>query len=363
MKITHIIRNFEIGGLETVVLRLARIQVSKGMKVRIVCIEKEIGPTLIHEDCGLEIVKIDKRNNLVGMCKVFFELLHNRPDIINTHNFLANVYGGYVGVLLRIPVCLTLHSGAKQNSYEYERKSTFIPRRYICVSDDIKNNLLACSAGQIHADQIEVILNGIDPSELSKESSSNIREELNIYKDDLLIGTVGRLHPVKNQILLIDAIARLKHEIANIKLLVVGDGPLRGELESRTKELNIEDLVTFVGSRSDVPVLLKGMDIFVLPSLYEGSPISLIEALGMRLPVVASSVGAIPNIIQNGSNGFLVKPDDIDNLVSVIQELAKNQQIRKRVGDNGYRSIVENFSMEKMQHNYNEAYRKAIVRR
>lgn len=358
MKITHFIRNFEIGGLESVVLRLAELQAFSGHEVRIVCIEKEQQAVLNYSATNINIVKLNKSSKLLALIRVFFELIRNRPDVINTHNFLANVYGSYAGHLLRIPICLTLHSGDNQNPKEFKRRSMSIPRHFICVSSKIKEILLSSADKNISQDNVSIINNGIDPDSFVNTALSNARQEFGISENTFLVGTVGRLQSIKNQKILLEAIAVLSKNNENIYVLVVGDGPLRYELESLSVSLEIQKKVCFAGSRNDVARLLAEMDVFVLPSLAEGSPISLIEAMSVRLPVVATAVGAIPNIIQNGINGYLIPPADLPALVNRLDYISENRELSKEVGERAYETVQKEYSMDKMKLSYYEIYKK-----
>ena len=357
MKITHFIRNFEIGGLESVVLRLAELQVVNGYEVRIVCIEKEQQAVLDYSATNINIVKLNKKSRLLTLIRVFFELIRNRPDVINTHNFLANVYGAYVGHLLRIPICLTLHSGDCHCPKEFRRPSMFVPHHFICVSSKIKDMLLSSTDGNINEDLVSIINNGIDPGSFVNTELSNAREEFEISKNTFLVGTVGRLQPIKNQKILLEAIAVLSKKNVNVHLLVIGDGPLRYDLESLSISLGIQNKVCFAGSRNDVARLLAGMDVFVLPSLAEGSPISLIEAMSVGLPVVATAVGAIPNIIQNKINGYLVPSADLPALVKRLKYIIENTKLSNDVGKRAYETIQKEHSMDKMLLSYYEIYK------
>ena len=356
MKITHFIRNFEVGGLETIVLRLAEKQVSKGHVVRVVCIEKEENPVLDYVGRGFDVVKIDKKGKVFALIRVLCELIFNRPDIINTHNFLSNVYGAYVAWLLRTPLVLTLHSGIAPEPFEFKRQSLFFPQHIVCVSDAIQSLLLDSCKGKVKTANTSVINNGIDPDEFGGKPLLNARNEFGISPDDIVVGTVGRLHSVNNQKILMEAIHALAHKFDNIRLLIVGDGPLRKELVHLSTSLGINDRVHMVGNRRDVYRLLSVMDIFVLPSLTEGSPISLIEAMSSRLPVIASDVGAIPKIINNGVNGFVIPPGDIDRLVKRIALLIEDKEKAFELGENAFQTIRKSHSMEKMYLSYQHIY-------
>lgn len=143
MKITHVIRNFEIGGLEVIVKRIADLQVARGNHVRVICIEKECTATIDLTASRFKDIRINKQNKYIAIVKDFFEILFNRPEIIHTHNFLSNTYGAIVGCLLRVPICLTLHSGEHLTDKEFQKKHIQLPYHYTCVSEQIRDVLLS----------------------------------------------------------------------------------------------------------------------------------------------------------------------------------------------------------------------------
>lgn len=356
MKITHVIRNFEIGGLETVVLRLAEMQAINGHRVRVVCVEKEGQGVLDYMGRGFEIINLNKKNKYIALIRVLVELITNRPEVVHTHNFLSNVYGAYSAFFLRIPVVLTLHSGEDRDPLELKRWSLFLPRHIACVSKEIMSSILSSTKGRIQTYRISAVTNGIDPQIFVDSSGSDVRSEFGISADKIIFGTVGRLQPVKNQRILIEALEILNRKFEKIRLMIVGDGPLLKELELLAIFLGVRDKVCMTGSRNDVSSILSSMDIFVLPSLAEGAPISLIEAMSAKKPVIASAVGGIVDVINDGVNGFVIPVGDVDALVNRIEFLVKEGGKAAEIAENGYRTICNNYSMERMYSSYQDIY-------
>ncbi len=190
---------------------------------------------------------------------------------------------------------------------------------------------------------------GVDLHRFSPSvQSDGLRTALGLPKSGLLVGTVSFLRTEKGIHLLIEAIARLRSEFPSLHCVIVGDGPEHSNLLRLTRERHLESVVFFVGMRNDIPDLLSLLDVFVLPSLEEGIPQSLTQALAMQCPVVASNVGGVPEVVQDGQTGLLVPPQDPDFLADKIAYFFRHPAQGKRMGQAGREAIVKNFSLESM---------------
>jgi glycosyltransferase involved in cell wall biosynthesis len=178
-------------------------------------------------------------------------------------------------------------------------------------------------------------------------SREDVRRELGIDSDVLLIGTAGRLSPVKGQAGLLRAGARILATGKPAKFLIIGDGPLGSQLLSMAEQLHIDRACYFLGPRADVFDLMSAMDIFVLPSLNEGIPMALLEAMTLGTPVVAAAVGGIPEVIQHRVNGLLVSSGDDQGLADACLELAAKPQWAHTLAAQAGRTIAESFSHER----------------
>jgi glycosyltransferase involved in cell wall biosynthesis len=194
-------------------------------------------------------------------------------------------------------------------------------------------------------DRISVVYNGI-PIPHSYDGD-NTRQYLGIGRDTILVGTIARLIPSKGIQHLLDAIPLVMRSYKDIHFVVIGDGPYEEMLKKKAIELGIEN-ITFVGYVNTVWGYLDAIDIFVLPTLSEGLGISILEAMAMGKPVIASRVGGIPEIINHDDNGYLISPGDSGALAFAILYLAANPQVRKDYGQRGCRDVRAHFSVEKM---------------
>lgn len=192
-----------------------------------------------------------------------------------------------------------------------------------------------------------VVYNGVDLEKFSPElSGEKLRAKSGIPAGSIVIGHVGRFHISKNHTVLLKSFARLKKEVENIHLLLVGDGELRRDIENLIKQLGIAEHVTLAGVQKDVPKMLAAMDIFFYPSIYEGLPNALLEAMACGLPIVASNIPEIVEIIPTDLKAQLFDKDDIRGFVPALKKLVSDENRRKRLGQLGRRHVEENFSLQ-----------------
>lgn len=225
--------------------------------------------------------------------------------------------------------------------------------RIVAVSKDVKNIL---SKSGLREDKLCLIDNGIDIARFSNaHDTGKIKDDLGIPRRSHVIGTVGRLTEEKGHIHLINAAKSVLDKFPDSYFIIVGDGPLRDSLA----EASGTDHIIFTGTRNDIPELYSMMDVFVLPSLNEGLPMVLLEAMVSKKPVVASSVGAIPTLISHGENGLLVNKGDSHQLAGEILKLLEDHELRVCIGERGYEMVLANYSSGKMADHYLELYTNA----
>jgi glycosyltransferase involved in cell wall biosynthesis len=235
--------------------------------------------------------------------------------------------------------------------------SLFIDR-VIAVSSDIQNVL-----SQIYgADRVVCIHNGIDlEAAHATVERQEKRKEWSIDEEAVVVGTVGRLVPVKGHAMLLEAMRMVRHSNQNLTLLLVGDGPLRGHLEAEVKRMGLERAVIFAGHQEQSYDFINIMDIFVLPSLHEGIPMVLLEALALKRPVIASRVGGIPEVIENGVSGLLVGREDVLSLANSIRELMKNQSRAIQFGQRGRDRLEHEFNAQLMAAKVSGIYQSLLM--
>jgi glycosyltransferase involved in cell wall biosynthesis len=176
--------------------------------------------------------------------------------------------------------------------------------------------------------------------------SAEVRAELGV--GGFVLGLVGRLEEQKGQRFLLAALPDLSREIPNLSVLLVGEGREYETLKRRAEELGVSPLVRFLGTRRDLPRLFHAMDLFVQPSLWEGLPLTLLMAMGARLPVVGTRVSGVTEVIEDGRNGRLVAPGDSEALAKAILELYRRPELRSRMAEAGRQTVAQRYSQEAM---------------
>jgi sugar transferase (PEP-CTERM/EpsH1 system associated) len=246
--------------------------------------------------------------------------------------------------------------------YLYFRKvMRLIVHRYITVSKDLENWLV--SEVGVKPARLTQIYNGVDHIRFAPDSVNPLAllpPQWREHDGILVVGTVGRLTPVKDQQILLQAAAniRAKHPGLRdkLRLVIVGDGPLRSELEQLIQRLDLEDTVWLAGDRKDVPELLQMMDVFALPSLGEGISNTVLEAMASSLPVVATAVGGNMELVKEGFNGGLVPVGDCQALANAILSLLQNERERIRQGKNARQCVSQQFDWSRTVNAYLGVY-------
>jgi len=197
---------------------------------------------------------------------------------------------------------------------------------------------------------ISVVYNGIDSSKLQTANKNLICKELNLNPESVLIGAIGRLHKQKGFEYLIDAISKINIQIKNnnMQFIIIGDGPERNKLESIICKYNLKDKVKITGWRTDASEIISILDIFVLPSLWEGTPNVILEAMAYGKPVISTKVGGVPELIENMKEGILIAPADSNELAEKIIWMTQNKNKAAEFGINAKEKIKKSFSIEKM---------------
>lgn len=215
----------------------------------------------------------------------------------------------------------------------------------ICPAQAVKAQL---SSLGIASDKIAVIHNGVPQVEVSS-SVSSIRNEFGLTDEQVVVTTVTRLFYRKGVQDLVQAVAKLKQQLPNLRLLIVGDGRYRPNLEKLAGELSVTDSIVFAGFRAEPASLVMASDIFVNPSFdSEGMPLAILEAMSASKPVVAVSVGGVAECVTDNVTGLLVPPRDVDSMADAVKALVIDRDLRERLGSAGYKSYLENFQVEHM---------------
>jgi len=283
--------------------------------------------------------------------KLFSFLRQNHFDLLHTHGYVADILGISSACILRTPTISTCH-GFIENDRKlslYNCLDRFFLRfsdEILAVSNDIRKTLV--SAG-IESSSIRVIPNAV-PTNIDEVSSlihrQAIRQRFAFLEKDFVLGYVGRLSQEKGLLSLIEAVSLTRKAGCPAKLLIIGAGGQKDELEDAVRDEGLEDAVVFAGFQSDVDHFLPSMDAFVLPSLTEGTPMALLEAMAHGIPSIASAVGQIPHIIDSGKTGILVPPGNVNEVRDAILFLYNNSSMRKTISQAAQKTIENQFDIQ-----------------
>jgi glycosyltransferase involved in cell wall biosynthesis len=211
-------------------------------------------------------------------------------------------------------------------------------------------------------EKILVIPNGINIPLYSSENldPNGLRQELGISNGQKIVGMVGRLHPLKRHDIFIKAASLVRKSCPNVKFLIIGEGEERKNIEKLITQLELTGDVKLLGYRNDIPVLNKILDVSVLCSDTEALPMSLIEAMASSVPVVATKVGSVSDLIINGENGYLVSPNSCDDLADSIVKILTNKELAKQMGQRGLQIAQEKYSIQDMVKEYEKVFSEAV---
>jgi len=282
-------------------------------------------------------------------------LKEHKIDIIHSHGYKSNLYSFFATILSPVKLIATCHNwlGDESKMKFYASLDRFFLRRFsavVAVSLPVKETLLR---NGISANRTRIIGNGIDLGRFETQTiSSDVKQQFGIPESHVVIGTVGRISSEKGQIHLLKTIGRIQQQFPETTLLLVGDGDLRNNLEKEFGGAN----VIFTGIRNDLPALYHCMDIFVLPSLTEGLPMVLLEAMASSLPVVATRVGDVPRVMVEDETGYIEEAGDEEGLEKSLMILLSDPVKRKTMGKKGYQRVKEGFSSSQMAHEYFKIY-------
>jgi glycosyltransferase involved in cell wall biosynthesis len=362
MKILHLLSSAGYYGKEAVVINLCAALEKLGCAT-------EVGAFLNSHAPNDEVVTRASRHHLAARTfachgrvdlrtvgRIREHIVAQRIDLVHTHDYKADLYGYMAARWARRPVFATCHLwfSATLSHRIYSDLDRLVLRHFdgvIGVSPPIGSTLHRAWVPQR---KVAVIANGIDFAPfLSVEDGSSGRE----FGDELTIGIVGRLVRQKGHPIFFAAARGILKRFPGARLVVIGEGRDRQQLDTLALELGIAGSVYFAGHRDDMARAYAGLDLMVMPSLDEGLPMALLEAMAAKRAVIASAVGAVPEVIEHGQNGWLVKPGNADDLEQAMLSLLSDPPLRQRMAQNARQSVTR-FSSDRMARNYLDFYQR-----
>lgn len=294
-------------------------------------------------------------------------LKEQQVDLLHIHlpysGFVGRIAGRLAGVKHMV---YTEHNVLEQYRYLsclINKLTYFMNDLVIAVSDEVRASVLA-NYRPFKQPEIITVHNGIDVERVDRihhsATADDVKGELGVPRDYLIVGNVAHLYPRKGHEDLLEAAKTVLTANPKVAFVIVGRGALDSQLKEKARRLGIEDNVIFTGFRTDVHSLMTTFDIFVLPSIYEGLPVALLEAMALGRPVVATGVGGIPEVVRDGVEGFLVEPRNPRVLADKILDLLRSSQLRENMSQKAIARIEESFSIEAMVQKLEALYRKLL---
>jgi glycosyltransferase involved in cell wall biosynthesis len=358
MRVAQVNLQRDAGGAERHVFLLSQGLQRSGVQV-VVCCHPDGWLKTTCEAAGLETRSVQTANqlDLTAAWKLASRLRAFRPDVLHLHTPKDYLSGTVAARLLgRSKVVLTRHMllPLKPMMKRVYSKSNAT----ICLAEGIRERLAAdgIDARLLHRVQPGIALEEFDNAR-TQSLRNAIREAWGVSQDDVVIGCVSRLVEGKGHADLLNAFRKLLSSAEDqpnslpsfrVRLIVIGDGPLRPSLESQAEALKLREFVHFTGFCNDVPAELAGLDALVLPSHSELLPLSLLEGMASSLPIIASRVGGIPEIVEHGVTGLLIEPRDIDSLANALSRAVNEAALRTRLGQAGCEQVHRSHSIEAM---------------
>ena len=369
-RIAFLIDGLSMGGAERLMVPILKHLSRAHFDPYVCAMQSKDGNPMADEIRALgvpvECLNIKHLRELKAIPRLTTYLKSIRADLVHTQLEAANILGNISAKLLRLPSVCTIHVmpslDVKTKTKLHQKVEWFTLRhfcdRVIAVSEEARQYHRTISGAP--NGQVKTIYNGIDLTTFSNMDSarerSQVRAELGIPPEADVLVTVAVLRPPKGIQFLIRAMPAILASHPNTYYLVVGSGSHRDALVEEVSRAGVNERVVFAGMRKDVPRLLASSDIFVLPTLTEALPTVLAEAMAARLPLIASRVGGIPEMVTEGQNGFLIEPEDQESLSRACIRLLKNQEERAEMGAEGWKIVNQKFSIQRQVEQLKDFY-------
>jgi glycosyltransferase involved in cell wall biosynthesis len=343
-------------GAEEHILELLRGLDRRFFRLHLAC------PDVLLEQYGNDIpgdvqvtpIMVDHLSDIRGAVRLARTLRRQRINILHSHMFRASLFGSSIGKLCRVPVIIetthvreTWRRGWFKSKFFLDRAVSHLIDHYIAVSEANSRYLIGQKG--IPANKVSVIQNGcsIERVDPSKAHPEGIRESLGFSKDDLVLIVMARLEPQKGHRVLLQSLPLLHSEFPNIRLICLGAGALKDDLTRMARDLGLENIVRFAGFQSNVADWLAAADIGVLPSFYEGLPLTAAETLAAGIPLVATAVDGTPEVVLDGETGLLVPPGDPLAMAGAIGRLARQPELRDKFARAGRDRVLHRFTIQR----------------
>lgn len=362
VKVAYICTPIDFGGAEKVSLNFLRNTDKERLTVCPIFLVRpwEIKPLLVQlaEEAGYKPLFVPVGLNphasflrIFHVVRRLFTVLRSGGfELVHTHGYFADICAIPLAKLIGIPILSTCHgfvySGRKLRMYcKLDKWALRLCMGVIAVSEEIKVDLVQSG---VKENRVNVVPNAVTVSVDNPTlylQGHQLRKVLGIGPDEIAVGYLGRLSEEKGVKFLIKALSKSFQKMSNLKLVIVGDGPDKSALEKLTHDQGLESRVIFVGFQANTEPWFSVFDLFVLPSLTEGTPMALLEAMAAGIPVVASAVGGVPSVVEDQVNGLLVPPSRADLIAEKIELLVNDHELRKSLSLNARDHIEKKYKV------------------
>lgn len=360
--VLHLVDSLNIGGTEGKLVDLIAGLLEREYRVSVgYCTPGPWAEKL--KAMGVDVIRLPHRGRVdpALLYRTFRLIRNDLPQIVHTHLFKSDLHGRLAARLAGVPVVI----GGLHNSDPWAKNRLLgliygatarFTDRLIAVSEEVRQYHILYT--NVSSEKIVTIENGVDVSRFRNqhENGQKVRTQLDIDPGAIVFGTVGRLKPQKDHATFLQAAREILDHNPSVRFIVVGDGPLRSELNAQARQLGLLPAMIFAGIRTDIPSVLSALDVFVLSSRWEGLPNAILEAMAAARPVVATDVSGIQGVLTSGENGLLVSPGDSSALAKACLKLASDVEMRDRLGQAGRDYVTEHHSLNTMIDRYVECY-------
>lgn len=359
-KILHVTYDMHIGGTEQVIRNLVEGLDPDRFQSSILCIDGTIGPwgqqlqaKGIAHHCFQRQPGFDR--HLIRNIRRLIQ--RERYDVVHAHQYTPYTYGWFGALFTGVPVVFTEHGRFYPDSSSAKRRliNPLLQWRTAAITSiSAATRQALVTYENLSAERIAVIYNGIADTRIAADPG--LRHQLGFDDKAIVVGTISRLDPIKNQAMLLKAFKQAFATNADLRLLIVGDGALREELQALTRALGLEAVVVFTGFQPNPQAYLAAMDVFLLPSLSEGTSMTLLEAMSFEKPSIATAVGGTPEIVRDGVTGILIANEDEAGLAAAMSKLAASASLRSELGSAARADYERRFTLPAMTREYEKLY-------
>ena len=361
-KILHVTFDMAIGGTEQVICQLVENTNPNNYETAIACIDNKIGELgLKLQQQGHKVYVLNRKPGfdyrLIAALKKLIDT--GGFDILHCHQYTPYIYGVFAALGTKVEVIFTEHGRFYPDSYKWKRfiinpLLTLRTKAIVAISEATKQALIKYE--NFPKNKVQVIYNGLASSPSANDDTTALRKELELSPSDILLGTVARLDPIKNQHMMISAFAKAAKENSNLKLIIVGDGPIRAELEQHAINEGVKDKVLFTGFIVNPKSYFQLIDIFLLSSLSEGTSMTLLEAMACAKPCIVTDAGGNAEIVINDHTGLVTNNGDAEGFYSSITALSSQGSLREKLGLEGCKRFNNLFTEVTMINAYEKCY-------